>query len=164
MINVHNKDGKYFEFSILAALYHNQIPRTHTSRSYHCKNHLGTRLKWSKEPMKIEDIPNFEKQNHIPICVYRIKWNGEEVFLLYITKNRDQDPINLLLIEGDEHYHFTWIKNLNKLLSDPIYPDTKCFVHIVATDSVKKGMVKEVLLNIRFIVDLMVLNEQSSLR
>ena len=127
MINVHNKDGKYFEFSILAALYHNQIPRTHTSRSYHYKNHLGTRLKGCKEPMKIEDIPKFEKQNHIPICVYRIKWNGEEVFLLYITKNRDQDPINLLLIEGEEHYHFTWIKNLNKLLSDPIYPDTKVF-------------------------------------
>ena len=30
---------------------------------------------------------------------------------LVISKEREQDPINLLLIEGEETNHYCWIKN-----------------------------------------------------
>ena len=37
------------------------------------------------------------------------------------------DPINLLLIEGDEKFHYTWIKNYDRLLShDPKNPKVFC--------------------------------------
>ena len=46
--------------------------------------------------------------------------------ILY-TKRRDIDPINLLLIEGDEKFHYTWIKNYDRLLSyDPNHPKVFC--------------------------------------
>ena len=66
--------------------------------------------------MTIDDIPHFETLNDISIAVYRIKHDGKTVFPLYMTKRRKQDPINLLLIEGEEHSHFAWIKDFNRLL------------------------------------------------
>ena len=68
-------------------------------------------------PVKLDDIPKFEKQNNLAISVYTVKQGGKEVCPIYITKRRDMDPINLLLIEGDEKFHYTWIKNFNRLLS-----------------------------------------------
>ena len=73
-------------------------------------------LKGCKEPMMINEIPKFETLNDIPISVYR--WDNDEQIIcpLYMTTLRNKDPINLLLIEGEEHYHFAWIKNYNRLL------------------------------------------------
>ena len=47
------------------------------------------------------------------------------IFPLYMTKRRDQDPINLLLIEGKTHCHFAWIKDFNKLLATARTGDNK---------------------------------------
>ena len=63
-----------------------------------------------------DDIQKFETLNDISIAVYRIKHDGKMVFPLYMTKRRKQDPINLLLIEGEEHSHYAWIKDYNRLL------------------------------------------------
>ena len=56
--------------------------------------------------MSIDDIPKFENMNNIPICVYRIEHDGDINYPLYITKKSGKYPINLLLIQGEEHYHF----------------------------------------------------------
>ena len=61
-------------------------------------------------PVKLDCIPKFEKQNNLAVSVYTITENVN-------TKRRDMDPINLLLIEGDEKSHYIWIKNYNRLLS-----------------------------------------------
>ena len=129
VINVQNKSDKNcFEYSVLAALYHNEI-KHNAQRTYHYKKYLGKVLKGCKESMRIDDIPKFESLNDISIAVYRIRHDGKTVFPLYITKRRKEDPINLLLIEGDEHYHFAWIKNFNRLLgrSNAVVGSTKLF-------------------------------------
>ena len=117
VINVQNKnDQKCFEYSVLAALYHHKIDKRLAQRPSKYNDYIGKRLKGCKEPMTMDDIPNFETLNDISIAVYRIKHDGKMVFPLYMTKRRIQDPINLLLIEGEEHCHFAWIKDFNRLL------------------------------------------------
>ena len=116
VVNVRNENNKKcFEYSVLAALYQHEIGKTNIGRPSRYDKYLG-RLKGCKEPMTIDDIPRFESLNDISIAVYRIKHNGGKVFPLYMSKKRNQDPINLLLIEGEEHSHFAWIKNFNRLL------------------------------------------------
>ena len=67
--------------------------------------------------MKLDEIPKFEKLNGLAINIYTTRENGKQVYSLLITKRRDMEPINLLLIEGDEKSHYTWIKNFDRLLA-----------------------------------------------
>ena len=67
-------------------------------------------------PIRMMDIPEWEGMNDIPIAVYGVKENGENVYPLYYTKRRDKEPINLLVIEGEGNYHYAWIKNLDCLM------------------------------------------------
>ena len=59
------------------------------------------------------------------MCVYYCR-RCKQVYPLVYTKRRDIDPINLLLIEGEEKFHYAWIKNYNRLLSYDIN-NTKVF-------------------------------------
>ena len=127
VINIQNKSNKKcFEYSVLSALYHKEI-KHHAERPEIYKDYLGKRLKGCKEPMRIEDIPHFESVNDISIAVYRIKHDKETVYPLYMTKRRGVDPINLLLIEGEEYSHFAWIKNFNRLLKGFNETNTKLY-------------------------------------
>merc|ERR1712002_209098 len=114
VINVQNKeDRSCFEWSILAAPH---PAKDHVDRTSNYEQYFGE-LKSVKSPMMIADIPKFETANNLSVSVYRIKWDGTMVFPLYMTKRRnDDDPINLLLIEGEDNNHYTYIKNYNRLL------------------------------------------------
>ena len=46
--------------------------------------------------MEMAQISKFEKQNNLAINVYRIPQEGGQILPLRITKQRNQDPINLL--------------------------------------------------------------------
>ena len=65
--------------------------------------------------------------NNIPICVYKVEHDVDTIYPLYITKKSGKDPINLLMIQGEEHYHFAWNKNFNALLHRPGSENTKVF-------------------------------------
>ena len=128
VINVRNESNKKcFEYSVLAALFHDKIDRKQAHNPNKYNEHLGRRLKGCKDSMTIDDIHKFETLNDISISVYRIKYDGKTVFPLYITKRRKEDPINLLLIEGENHCHFAWIKNYNRLLRSPSDTHSKVF-------------------------------------
>ncbi|KAJ8981439.1 hypothetical protein NQ317_015641 [Molorchus minor] len=85
---------------------------------------------------KIEQIPKFEKLNNISINVYTLKLNKKAYTVVpsYVSKQKLLKHINLLMIQNkyfsdDEFnnsknqrnceikYHFTWIKNLSRLVS-----------------------------------------------
>ena len=42
----------------------------------------------------MEDIPAWEEMNDIPIAVYGVEENGEEVYPLYYTKRRGEKRTN----------------------------------------------------------------------
>ena len=86
-------------------LHHDEIDKRNAERESQYTPFLG-QLKGCKEPMPMDDIPKFENMNNIPICVYRVEHDGDTIYPLYITKKSGKDPINLLLIQGEELYHF----------------------------------------------------------
>ena len=69
--------------------------------------------------MTLDDISKFERNNGLAINVYHIKHDGELTAPLRITqqKKKLEEYVNLLLIEGENDCHYTWIKSLDKLLS-----------------------------------------------
>ena len=70
-------------------------------------------------PMTLDDVSKFERNNNMAINVFHIKANGKLTAPLRITqqKKKLEEYVNLLLIEGENDCHYTWIKNLDKLLS-----------------------------------------------
>ncbi len=70
-------------------------------------------------PMEIDDFTKFEKNNNMAINVYHIKHDGKLISPLRITQRevKLEEYVNLLLIEGKEFCHYTWIRNFNRLLS-----------------------------------------------
>ena len=69
--------------------------------------------------MKIQQIPKFENMNNLTINVYTTNKTGSNIWPIYISKRRGNDPINLLLLCDDEKSHYTLIKNFNGLLRKP---------------------------------------------
>ena len=84
-------------------------------------------LKAVNENMKIDDIPKFETANNLSISVYTMAQDGVIVYPLYMSKKRSLNPINLLLIEGEDNNHYTYIKDYNRLLRHSNDHHTKAF-------------------------------------
>ena len=77
-------------------------------------------------PMKLKDIPRFERQNDISVSVYAWEEGKKEedgsqelgfVYPLRVSKEVKPQHVNLLLIANDETSHYCWIKNFSRLVS-----------------------------------------------
>ena len=114
IVNIQNfHDNLCFLYCILAFLY---PARHHKERVNHYRKHLH-KLKYQgiKMPMAVKDIEKFEKMNNLTINVYACERGGSEIWIRRISKKRGE-AINLLMIEDDGRYHYTLIKDLNRLL------------------------------------------------
>ena len=111
-INIQNDDQNCFLYSILAALMFID-GRTKKNLHYlsHYKDHLDE-LNFSglPMPMSLQDIPRFEKLNELCINVYSLNEKKNKILPLHISKIEKIRPINLLLLEEDNKYHYVWIK------------------------------------------------------
>ena len=126
IINVKNYDSRCFEYAILTAFRLAEDENSkNLDRVFPYKPYLG-KLKCVTPDMRIQDIPKFERANNTPVSVYTVKKNEKTIYPLYITKMRHKPPIQLLLIEGNGKNHYTYIKNLNRLLNNRKY-GTKVF-------------------------------------
>jgi len=120
IVNIHNEDDKCFEYAIIASQHYKEIDQIHASRPSQYTKWIGKyNFDGCSMPVKIDDVTKFEKNNGMAINVYHIKANGKLVTPLRITQQEKklEEYINLLLIEGEDYCHYTWIKNLNRLLS-----------------------------------------------
>merc|ERR1712112_331706 len=54
--------------------------------------------------------------NDLVINVYGCTEDGTQIWPRRISKRRDKDAINLLMLENGDNYHYVLIKNLNRLL------------------------------------------------
>ena len=108
--------------------------------------HFSRALKYegSHFPMRLREIPKFEKMNGLSIHVYsieKVKQSISEIVPLYLSKNNSEKPtIHLLMInksisiqidgvnhnsDGDDDkfetiHHFAWIENLSRLVSSQL--------------------------------------------
>ena len=118
IINVKNNDNKCLEWALLSSLYpaHDNPHRVSKYKDHENElNFAGVGF-----PVTLTDIPRVEKQNSLAINVFGYS-ESAWIHPLYITKDNDKSPINLLLItkvkDGKTNSHYTWIKNFNRLCS-----------------------------------------------
>ena len=122
VVNIKNEEGDCcFLWSIIAALSSKERDcfNAPTNIEYYkmLKHKQNLKFDGITSPIRMEDIPEWEGMNDIPIAVYGVKENGKKVYPLYYTKRRDKKPINLLVIEGEENYHYAWIMNFDCLMA-----------------------------------------------
>ena len=124
VVNIQNEDNECFKWSVLAALH----PVLYTKHPYRPSKYEEYKEELDftgiSFPVQIEDIPKFEKLNSLSINVYIVA--EKLVNPLFISKEREQDPINLLLIEGEETNHYCCIKDYNGLLNYDKNPKLFC--------------------------------------
>ena len=81
-------------------------------------------------PIKLSDIPKFEKQINLSIKVFKynanlnkedleneILYKNPYVDIIFRSKNPKGYPVNLLVLENDKNYHYTGVVNLDRLLN-----------------------------------------------
>lgn len=116
LFNIENNDRLCFVYCIMAALTNTYSTNPNSYQNYH--NILN--LKNIQFPLKLSDIPKFEKQNStISINVFGLN-KKHEIIPLYHTKNLKQNHINLLYLTKYRKAHFCLIRDLAKICSKQI--------------------------------------------
>ena len=117
VLNIKSDDERCFVWSVLAAL--QPVHRKdHPENGYHYKKYVNElNLDGIEFPMKVSQIAKFERQN-TAISVNVFGYEQKELFPVYITKEKKENHVNLLLpIANNETRHYCLIRNLNRLLS-----------------------------------------------
>ena len=91
-------------------------------------------------PTLISQIPKVEKQNNLAINVFG--WD-KGVTIHRLSKQPQEIPrINMLLIEKAGKFHYTWIKNLNRLLYASKHWERKYFCERCLYGFVREDMLE----------------------
>ena len=121
-INVKNHDDKCFIWSILAQLF----PARHNRhRVIHYKKFENMiKMGSLSHPIKLNDVPIFERLNNLSINVFGYDTKTDIIFPAYISKHRqlnDKRNIDLLLLRQSHKSHYVLIYNFNKFLGSHNY-------------------------------------------
>ena len=118
VINMKNDDDQCFKWSVTRSL--NPVD-VHPERITKELKDQSERLDWSglKFPVKLDQIVIFEKFNpQISINVFGFE--DRVVYPLRLSKSKNEQTINLLLISDGEKQHYCLIKSLSRLLSSQV--------------------------------------------
>ena len=107
IVNIQNNDNYCFQWSILA---HKYKVDNHRERVSHYESHFHELNQGDIQfPMKIKDIPTFERLNNLIINVFELSANDKTLSPKYVNKNYYDEQIDLLLYEN----HYCLITNLH---------------------------------------------------
>ena len=113
VVNVKNKDDHCLRWALRSALFQ---AADHTDRPAKYPTADGLDFAGIDTPTPISHIGKVERQNDLAINVFG--WD-KGVIVHHISKQPEDIPrINLLLIEKAGKFHYTWVKDLNRLLHD----------------------------------------------
>ena len=118
VINMKNNDDQCFKWSVVRALNPVDI---HPERITKELKDQSERLDWSgvKFPVKLDQIVIFEKFNP-SISINVFGFEDRVVYPLRLSKRKNEQTINLLLISDGEKQHYCLIKSLSRLLSSQV--------------------------------------------
>ena len=126
IINVKNRDDHclrwalraalaYLRWALRAALAYPPPPHNPERPGWY-PTEDGRNFQGIDAPTPISQIPKVEKQNNLAINVFG--WD-KGVTIHRLSKQPQEIPrISMLLIEKAGKFHYTWIKNINRLLYD----------------------------------------------
>ena len=121
IINVRNQDNGCLKWALLSALH----PVEHGSHPDRLSKYIAHQHELDftgiEFPTQLNQIPNVVHLNNLSIYVFRYT-ESAGVHPLYLTKDHNREPINLLLItkveDGKTNAHYCWIKNFDRLCFD----------------------------------------------
>ena len=114
IINVKNKDDNCLRWALRSAMF--PVPKD-PQRPTKYPIEDGLNFEGIHSPTPISQISRVEKQNKLAINVFG--WEKGVIVHRLSNQSKDISRINLLLLQGNnEQFHYTWIKNLNRLLYD----------------------------------------------
>lgn len=115
-VNIKNDDQKCLVWALLAHKYYDTLTRKD-------KNFVQCYKAFESEivipdgvafPVCSGDIPKVEKANNLKINVFRL--DSGKLQTIYNTMQRNDNVVNLLLLEDGKTTHYVWIRNLARLL------------------------------------------------
>ena len=118
VINVKSKGNRCFRDTLRAAKFKvAKDPQRHTKYP----EDDGLNLTGINYPTPISQISKVEKQNPLAINVFG--WDSAHACVTILRLSEcagdvDRTTVNMLLLEKKDIFHYTWIKNLNRLLND----------------------------------------------
>ena len=115
LINIKNEDNECFRWCHIRHLNpQNKNPQRITKTD---KNFIK-QLDYSniEFPVTVKQINKIEKQNNIRINLFG--YEEKQKFPIYISQEKFQDHVELLLINKDKKNHYVLIKNFNKFMFD----------------------------------------------
>ncbi|XP_070162308.1 uncharacterized protein [Polyergus mexicanus] len=120
VINVQSKDNACFAWAVVAALYPAARDVGRESSYPHYTTVLN--LQNIEFPMTLIQIKKFELYNDISINVYCIEKEKENnIIPIRLSEQKKDRHVNLLYIQDSQDLgHFTWIKNLSRLVSSQL--------------------------------------------
>ena len=113
VVNVKNKDDHCLRWALRAALF--QVAKD-PQRPTKYPTEDGLDFTGIDAPTPISQIPKVEWQNDLAINVFG--WDKGVIVHHISDQPEDMPRTNLLLIEKAGKFHYTWIKNLSRLLYD----------------------------------------------
>ena len=115
--------NKCFHYALMVHYHHADIKNGNANKT----KRYRTKLKQStldfsniSTPVKLNEIPRFEKNNCCSINIFSIQSEGKDsefVNPYRISQNKTDEQINLLMIVKDGQFHFAYIKSLDRLLN-----------------------------------------------
>ena len=127
IVNVQNLgDELCFLYSVLAAIH---PAARNPNCTYHYKPYLN-QLDTSglSFPLPVKDVPKFESLN-ADIAVSVMVFEDRELIPLYVSPHRNRKyTVHLLLLSDEKTQHYTFIKNLSRLVAGRTKHDGQTFV------------------------------------
>ena len=129
IINVQNKDDNCLRWALKSWKF---PAETHSERPTKYPSDDGFNFTGISTPTPISEISKVEKMNNLAINVFGNTSNNKSVMIYRVSEMPKEIPrINLFLItikeKGMCRSHYTWIKNLNRLLHDQTKHNGKKF-------------------------------------
>ena len=115
VINVKNRDDHCLRWALWVALAY-PPPSHHPERPRWYPTKDGLNFQGIDVPTPISQTPKVEKLNNLAINVFG--WDKGVTVYRLSTQPDGMPCINLLLIEKAGKFHYTWIKDLNRLLRE----------------------------------------------
>ncbi|XP_031556515.1 uncharacterized protein LOC116293254 [Actinia tenebrosa] len=141
VLNIHNQHRKCFLWSVLAAKY----PIHRRDQPHRVQHYMRYEDELNMEgiefPVKISQVGKVERQNS-GLSINIFCFENNELFPLYITKDKKEFHINLLLFSQGCQRHYCLIRNLDRLLSSLTQNHNRMFHYVYCLH----GFVREDLL------------------
>jgi len=113
LINIKSNDNECFR---CCHIRHINPQEVHSERTKKSERSLINKLDYSniEFPVDVKQYNKIEKQNNINVNV--LGYENEQNFPIYISKEKFDDHLNLLLITNEEIQHYVLIKDFNQFM------------------------------------------------